>query len=129
MIGWDAGRVTSIKSEPESKWDAELERRGVAAVAAALAGDGVGSGRGAEFRLSTVWPTLLADTSRIGQGAKGRGQWPGDEALPLHLLAVAHWGGKTARPKTSAIFSDVDQRGLSGGGGALCAGSARRRAA
>jgi hypothetical protein len=35
----------------EARWDAELERRGVAAVATALASDGIGIGRGAEFRL------------------------------------------------------------------------------
>jgi hypothetical protein len=51
MVSGDAGRMKLIAGEPESRWDAELERRGVAAVAAALVRDGVGAGRGAKFRL------------------------------------------------------------------------------
>lgn len=39
------------ETERNAAWDAELEGRGVAAVAAFLAGDGVGAGRNAEFRL------------------------------------------------------------------------------
>jgi hypothetical protein len=45
------GRMTSTPLEPESRWEAELQRRGAAAVAAALASEGVGIGRGAVFRL------------------------------------------------------------------------------
>ena len=51
LVGGDAGRMTSTPLEPESRWESELQRRGAAAVAAALASEGVGIGRGAEFRL------------------------------------------------------------------------------
>jgi len=43
--------VTSVTSDHERRWEAELGRRGISAVAAVLASTGVGIGRGAEFRL------------------------------------------------------------------------------
>jgi hypothetical protein len=47
------------KTQDTAKWDAELDHRGVAAIAAALSGGGVG--RGAEFRL---FVSDLANPSR-----------------------------------------------------------------
>jgi hypothetical protein len=50
------------------EWDAELKRRGTAAVTAILSNDNaVGIGRGAEVRLSfQTCPILIGDTSRTG---------------------------------------------------------------
>jgi hypothetical protein len=51
MVLGDAGGMKPIQSEHDRRWDAELQRRGAGDVAAALASEGVGIGRGAEFRL------------------------------------------------------------------------------
>jgi hypothetical protein len=76
--------VTPSAAERDRRWDAELERRGVAAVAAALASEGVGIGRGAEFRL---FVPDLPNPSRgyVEDGAasasRERGKQPGNSAV------------------------------------------------
>jgi hypothetical protein len=82
MVGGDAGRVTPSAAKCDRRWDAELERRGVAAVAAALASAGIG--RGAEFCL---FVPDLPNPSRgyVEDGAasasRERGKQPGNSAV------------------------------------------------
>jgi hypothetical protein len=93
MVSGDAGGMKSIQSKPKSRWDVELERRGIATVVAALASDGVGIGRGAEFRLfvpDLPNPSRGYVGDRLGQGARQ----PESGVRPLHLPTVAGWGGE-----------------------------------